>query len=344
MKTIKKLPNENRNHILQKYSAVIIFFGISIFVPIYMENGYLNLTQAKAHALYMTALLAAALWGASMPCARKNRTMAVGLKINILDFILIGFALNACLSSLLSQNVASSFFGNDGWSVGSAAILALTLSYFIISRYYKARANDWLPVLAANVIIFLITILHSMGIDIFGLHENVAPKQFYLYVSTIGNVNWLSGYLCIILPAFFIFIKSYHPAWGSYRGNIWNTSAELFRNFSFKDKLIGIGPELLGHYYDGLTSYGLIVLTAHNELLQWLLTTGILGSVLWGAVFLWLIISYFRSHCWEHGEIAFFLPLISYFGQSMLNSPNAMNIALFFLFLALFRQNASIRQ
>ena len=81
---------------------------------------------------------------------------------------------------------------------------------------------------------------------------------------------------------------------------------------------------MLRYYYNGMTSHSLIVLTAHNEWLQWLLTTGILGGTLWAALFLWLIISYFRSHCREQEKIAYFLPL--------------MNISLFYLFLAIYRK------
>lgn len=403
--------------------------------------------------------------------------------INGLDCILAGFTVTVLFSALLSGNTAESFWGNAGWSVGAATILSLFTAYLILSRCYTGSMNAWFFVLVANIAIFLFTIFHSMGIDILGLHAKIVPKQFYLYVSTVGNLNWLSGYLCLILPVFFVFfllatermtvflygsvlflgimnvllcfsesifvgiwactffalpfvlkdakriqrlgillfsfgicallvgylplfaekqrrarglfsilldwkaaflfcilgclcffvlpvlwkkisgkavqkiiiffeilmavfsvvaicilISSYDNNWGNNRGQIWNTSIEIFRNFSIKEKLIGVGPEMLRYYYNGMTSHSLIVLTAHNEWLQWLLTTGILGGTLWAALFLWLIISYFRSHCREQEKIAYFLPLMAYLGQAMLNSPNAMNISLFYLFLAIYRK------
>lgn len=492
IKTRTKQTTENWNSLLKRYSADILFFGITIFIPLFMENGYLNLTQAKAHALYLTALLAVMVFIISLfftgkgrhpiSSATKEATMGKIPRFCGLDFILLGFGAALSVSALFSQHTADAFWGNAGWYVGTLTMLALILIYFIVSRYYMPRVNEWLFVLTANLVIFLLTMLHSMGIDILGLHANIVPKQFYLYVSTVGNVNWLSGYLCIILPAFFVFFmlsterasvilygialilgiinlllcasesvfagiwtctfftlpfickesrriqrlgalllafgmcslwiglfpsfaakrntfnglfsvildwktaliicllgclccfvlpifwkkmsgqmcrrmvifleiamllsflallynffNSYDVSWGNYRGKIWNASMDLFQNFGFKDKLIGVGPELLGYYYNGLTSYSLIVLTAHNELLQWLLTTGVLGAGLWCSVFLWLAISYFRSRCWEQGAIAFFLPLAAYLGQAMVNSPNAMNIALFYLFLALYQ-------
>lgn len=498
MKTKTKQTTENWNNALKKVSVGILFFGITIFIPLFMEQGYLNLTQAKAHALYMTALPAAMVFIISWFCTKENSqpidSSAAEAAANKaskfcgLDFILLGFGLALSVSALFSQHITDAFWGTAGWNVGTLTMLTLIMTYFIVSRYYKLQANAWLFVLIANIVIFLLTMIHSMGIDILRLHADIDPKQFYLYVSTVGNVNWLSGYLCIILPAFFVFFMlsterismilygialilgiinvllcasesvfigiwsctffalpfvckeskrikrlgalilafgicslwiglfpsfaakrhtvnglfsvildwkaaliictlgclccfvlpllwknmseqmcrrivifleiamffsllallysfftSYNDSWGNYRGKIWNASMDLFQSFGLKDKLIGVGPELLGYYYDGLTSYSLIVLTAHNELLQWLLTTGILGAVLWCSVFLWLVISYFRSHCWEQGGIAFFLPLVAYLGQSMVNSPNAMNIALFYLFLALYR-NTICRQ
>lgn len=492
MKAKMKHTDESWNCLLKRYSANVIFFGIAIFIPLFMENGYLNLTQAKAHALYIIALPSVALFVISLLCAKKssyainNATKKAAAnkvpKFNGLDIILLGFALTLSASALFSQHIADAFWGNSGWYVGTLTMLTLILIYFIVSRYYRPQVNAWLFVLTVNLVVFLLTIIHSLGFDVLGLHANINPKQFYLYVSTVGNVNWLSGYLCITLPAFFVFFmlsteqasvilygialilgicnvllcasesifigiwtctffalpfvcreskriqrlgalilafgmcslwiglfpsfakkrdtinglfslvldwktaliicllgclccfvlpilwkkmseqmcrrivifleiamllsflallynffSSYDDSWGNYRGKIWNASMDLFQNFGFKDKLIGVGPELLGYYYNGLTSYSLIVLTAHNELLQWLLTTGVLGAGLWCSVFLWLAISYFRSRCWEQGAIAFFLPLAAYLGQAMVNSPNAMNIALFYLFLALYQ-------
>lgn len=487
MKTKTKQKKEHWNNVLKRYSADILFFGISIFLPLFMENGYLNLTQAKAHAVYIIVFLSVIVFAIAMACARKERHNAKSpAKMKGLDYILIAFAATLALSALCSQNPLESFLGSAGWNVGAFTMLCLIVAYFIISRYYNARINAWLFVLIANIVIFVLTIINSIGIDISGAHANIVPGQFYLYVSTIGNVNWLSGYLCLILPAFLIFFmlssqristllygtvlilgiinillcgsesifagmwvctffalpfllkessriqklgtllfalglgalligylpvftekrntehglfsiildwrtafiicllgllfyfvlpliwkklseqtirkitiiaeilmfislfviacaffRSYSDSWGNYRGRIWNASLEVFRDLSLKDKLIGIGPEMLGRYYNGLTSHGQIVLTAHNELLQWLLTTGIFGAALWSAIFLGLIISYFRSRCREHESIAFFLPLTAYFGQAMINSPNAMNIALFYLFLALYRKEAA---
>ncbi len=487
MKT--KPTTDSWNTILKRYSASILFFGISIFIPLFMENGYLNLTEAKAHALYLTVIPAVMLSGIAsftqiINLRGKKHEAHRKADINGLDCILACFAVTILFSALFSRNTAEAFWGNAGWSVGAATMLCLVAAYFILSRHYAGTANAWFFVLAANTVIFLLAIFHSMGLDILGLHANIVPRQFYLYVSTVGNVNWLSGYLCLILPAFFVFflmatdqmtvilygcvltlgmmnvllclsesifagiwicaffalpfilrdskrirrlgillfsfgictllvaylplfaekqrrarglfsilldwkaaflfciagclcffvlpalwdkigkkavekiiisteilmavssvvaicilIRSYDNSWGNNRGQIWNTSIEIFRNFSLKEKLIGVGPEMLRFYYDGMTSHSLLVLTSHNEWLQWLLTTGIWGGILWAALFLWLIISYFRSHCREHGKIAFFLPLMAYLGQAMLNSPNAMNISLLCLFLALYRKN-----
>lgn len=485
MKTNTGRCERHLDHPLKGYSADILFFGITIFIPLFMENGYLNLTQAKAHAIYVTVVFSALALGISAALVQKDGCVAQRTrKLYAIDYILLGFALILSLSTLSSQNIREAFFGSAGWRVGSAAMLSLIYVYFMVSNHYNVSINAWIFVLAANTAIFLLTIFHSMGIDVLGLHKKIDPAQFYLYVSTLGNVNWLSGYLCLMLPVFFVFfllsarrtqtllfgsvlllglsnvllcgsdsvflgiwtctffalpfalkelsrvrklgvlflafginalligclpafaekrdamhgvfsvildwkaalpisllglfccfalplwwkklsgqtlkkitlalellmlislfamifmfVKSYDESWGNYRGRIWNTSAEVFQCLNLKDKLIGVGPEMLRYYYNGLTSHSQIVLTAHNEFLQWLLTTGILGAACQAAMSLWLIASYFRCRCWEHKNIAFFLPLMAYLGQATVNSPNAMNIALFYLFLALYRKS-----
>ena len=154
----------------------------------------------------MVVVAAATVFIISLFCTNKDkRTTDNAPRLNGLDFIVLGFALALSVSALFSQYIAEAFWGNAGWNVGTLTMLLLILMYFIVSRYYKSQINAWLFALAANVIIFLLTIIHSMGIDVLGLHANINPKQFYLYVSTVGNVNWLSGYLCMILPLLFVF-------------------------------------------------------------------------------------------------------------------------------------------
>lgn len=78
----------------------------------------------------------------------------------------------------------------------------------------------------------------------------------------------------------------FNDTWGTNRGYIWRKSVELFREFPVMQKLFGYGPETFGiltteNFYGDMirSSQGQIFDNAHNEYLQYLLTTGVLGLV-----------------------------------------------------------------
>ena len=79
--------------------STIFFYYAVIIVPLYMENRYFNILEAKWHAyLGSIVLLVIALVLAAMkPQENPFRPQ------NTLDWLVIAFALNATISSLLSE-------------------------------------------------------------------------------------------------------------------------------------------------------------------------------------------------------------------------------------------------
>ena len=116
--------------------------------------------------------------------------------------MLIMICITTAASVLLSGDIFLSISGKDSWGIGGYSILVCLVITSAIVLHWNYSQNIWLPVICTNLLIFCMTILHSAGIDIFALHENILLKQYYWYVSTIGNINWFSGYLCLLLPLF----------------------------------------------------------------------------------------------------------------------------------------------
>ena len=372
--------------------------------------------------------------------------------------------------------------------VGGLAFFLAAILYLYLSRSFQFRHNYWLPVVGVNAFIFTVTILHSMGIDAFGLHTNMQPKQYYLYVSTIGNINMLVGYLCLIMPllvcffiesktresrviyliiltlgelnmilsasdglylgigvcAFFaipylfhskestiktalllliyglslmlvalcpcfagkrvkitgisaVFLKpsvfisivliaaagvimlsmisedrfkrisgrmiillesilgavsvvfivrtiqTFDASWGTHRGGIWTWLIGVYWNLDFTQKFFGVGPELLGPYLEGL-QWGANerVLSAHSEPLQILMTTGIAGLISWVTIWFGLIKRFFKRRLWKSSAMPYFLPLMAYLGQCLVNTPMATNFGILVVVISLFVYNSDI--
>ena len=80
-------------------------------------------------------------------------------------------------------------------------------------------------------------------------------------------------------------IFSFEDSWGTYRGFVWRRLMEAYRDFSVPQRLFGYGNEsvkaiMTDRYYDDMmNTVGVIYDNAHNEYLQYLITTGIFGAV-----------------------------------------------------------------
>ena len=192
--------------------AVVYIFIIMLILPAYVENNYFNLIEAKNHCFVSLSII-------MLPIGTVLYTVALGRhriawkKLNFMDLSVIAFALIAFVSSAFSGNFHASLLGTYGWSIGSLTWMLLAVSYLLISRCLIYRQRIWLPVMAGIAILIMIGVLHAAGIDVFGLHRGIWEPQFYSYYSTIGNVNWWSGYLCLLVPVTAVFLMESHTGY-----------------------------------------------------------------------------------------------------------------------------------
>lgn len=66
-----------------------------------------------------------------------------------------------------------------------------------------------IPAVAVHALIFLFAIIQASGRDPFAFLSMIDHHYYYSYLSTIGQKNCFSGYLCLLLPVFFgLFMQS----------------------------------------------------------------------------------------------------------------------------------------
>ena len=117
-------------------------------------------------------------------------------RLSVTDMGMLAYLCFALFSWLLSENRAEAWIGAPNWYMGLLSQLLLVGIYFAVSRF--CPRGEWpLWVMAGSGgLVFLVAYLHRFSIDPFGLRDG----NFDLgYLGPIGNANFHSGYVCILL-------------------------------------------------------------------------------------------------------------------------------------------------
>lgn len=154
-----------------------------------------------------------------------------------------------------------------------------------------------------------------------------------LVLSAIVYINWIqpienaSGLLSYL---------HFNEEWGTGRGEIWAGLSAKYMDFSFLQKLFGYGLDSTALLTkDILGATGPIYDNAHNEYLQYVLTSGILGLCAYLVVCGSVCVRLWKRSKAEPFGFAILCVLIAYMVQASVNLNQPMTTPLFYIFLAI---------
>jgi len=136
------------------------------------------------------------------------------------------------------------------------------------------------------VFLFLSVLLYLFNRSYFSDEARLQRFQkHYRILLLSGLLTVLLLFLCANQGKMSIPALTITDHWGSHRGYIWKKVLYLWQNAPLSQKLFGYGPDtlkllLIGTCYDEMLSVtGNIFDSAHNSILQYLITTGLCGVV-----------------------------------------------------------------
>lgn len=183
---------------------------LSVFLPLYMRDGYYKLGEAKGVAYLWITGSFLALNIVAFLFRAAGRLKAESGKTNAIDqtkarsFLktrgfLLAFLLTSLISLIFSMDKKIAFFGLDGWRTGfltwgSAAMIALFISQY---GFIPKKTEGYIAAICLLVpfFMFLLGIINRFGIyplDVSGRNNS--------YLATLGNINWYTGYLSVFVP------------------------------------------------------------------------------------------------------------------------------------------------
>lgn len=234
------------NHIV----AYLYLIAALVVFPLYSTHSYNTLAQAKLDcftAITLGLLGLAAIGGLAYFLSHPVRSLHTRPKpFSVTDYAMLAFFTIGIISWQLSSYPEEAYAGSDYRHHGLVIVAMYVIAYFILSRCY--RDTEWgnLIFLVGGCLVFWVGLQNFFGNDILGFQKHSSYKMFLKGLSTLGNLNFFSSYVCMFLPLACVMFL---------RGKRWYT-----RIFYYFCTLFGLCAMIYGNSDSGFFGIGMLIL------------------------------------------------------------------------------------
>lgn len=246
-------------------------------------------------------------------------------------------------------------------STGSLLIFGcvIPLVYYALKKqeYFNGFLQLlWIFILASltvKVMCYFVNPLHVIGDSIFATlqehHWYVALIIAAVLLKILGKrilalhleKIWLAFSALVILGMCLAVIPHFNGSFGTDRGYIWMYTIKTFSLSNPLQKLIGWGPDCFKNAVYSMAGNDIaatwpennMVGNAHNEILQYLITTGIIGMISYLSIYILAFYNAIKKH--STLSIAAGTALFAYFCTTLSYNPQPLNYGILFVMLAL---------
>lgn len=173
--------------------------------PFYMQNGYLDIGEAKNRFFLYVSIAAFGILVIFAVICFENRIIKLlrherdylidWEKVSVTDLFVLLYATEIFLSYVFTEYKEEALWGTEGWYIGCIPLLLLCGLYFLISRFWNGERKIFYAFMAASGIVFLLGICNRFSC--YPVSFEVVQPDF---ISTLGNINWFTGYLSVTAP------------------------------------------------------------------------------------------------------------------------------------------------
>ncbi len=175
-------------------NLLVTAYLLLLFVvyPFYMKEGYLEIGKAKYSFWIRISLSTAAVLLLFFVIQLIRELKERSLHLQATDVSILVFAGTLLITYVLAVDRKEALFGTEGWNMGFALYGVLCLLYLMIRLLWWPDKWILYHALFASGVIFLLGILDRFSVYLIPL-EIRNPG----FLSTLGNINWFTGYLVI---------------------------------------------------------------------------------------------------------------------------------------------------
>lgn len=198
------------------YCYIILMLG---GFPLFYRNNYIDIMESKwlffmistfaAVAGIIIAYIRRFIIGPDVPVRKGAKNAEEVTKKKFWDYVVMPDIFLAVLAvAVIFSWIGVSQYdyfveawdGSQGKMAGVFFYLILILAYIVVSRFLVFDGHIITVYLWVNLIVFALAIFNHFSIDILHMYENLVEDQYWMFCSTMGNINVLAGYFCVFVP------------------------------------------------------------------------------------------------------------------------------------------------
>lgn len=207
---MKKAKINPVNQIFRQSAFVYVLLMFSLF-EVYFPNRYFRVQEDHmACYIFLTAafvflsLFSLLIY---MPTSKSPEDLTPGQRFHkflqsfsVTDYAVIAFWAACVVSTVFSQNPGGSFTGENGRFMGLGMFSLFVLTYFLVSRGLKFKNSLFLVLFTTADVLFLLALFQRLDSSFLGLYNNMKPDSIPAYISTVGNIDFFSTFIMLVLP------------------------------------------------------------------------------------------------------------------------------------------------
>lgn len=217
----------------KKIYAGIVSIGvlcILIIFPLFYRDYYFDILESKYAFYYITMLLLFAVVAVmtlvflvvdalefqllhTKEFFEKFSIKNIKSTISVIDLSLILFLIVCIISTLQSDYLFESFWGNEGRFSGLFLHLIYGISFLIISHFYDFKKWHLHLFLVVAMFPLLFGITDYFCLDILNFKENISQDDFNAFTSTFGNINTYVTYVGIVFGCLSVLLVTEQKNW-----------------------------------------------------------------------------------------------------------------------------------
>ena len=198
----------------RKKPVILYLFCMFTLFPLFCTDGYFNIRHDRYYAFLVlsgAALLLVGLFrllgGSDYKHLPQNlqavQAAAEGpwyRRLSIGDWAMLLFVAAAAASTALSGSPIDALLGTVGRNNGLVLLVTYGGVYFMVTRGYVHRTFLFVGLSLCAAFVSLLALLNFFYLDPLHMFNRLDAHSTMIFISTIGNKNLLSGFLCMTLP------------------------------------------------------------------------------------------------------------------------------------------------